>query len=198
MPLTTTFTFTFPSTNQRSVGCPYNALFAETSAPCYQPHMPSKGGPLDKSGPHLKTISKNRRAFYDYFVESKIECGIELRGTEVKSLRAGTAQLSDSYAVGQRGELMLMNASIPAYAPAGPLANHEPKRARKLLVHRRELDKLLDAQQRDGYALVPLELYFKDGRAKLELGLCKGKQNIDKRETIAARDAKRDMAREKK
>ncbi len=160
--------------------------------------MSSKGGPQEKGGPHIQNISKNRRALYDYFVESRIECGIELLGTEVKSLRAGHAQLSDSYAVGQRGELVLMNASIEPYGPAGLLSNHAPKRTRKLLLHRREIDKLLEAQQRDGYALVPLSLYFKDGRAKLELGLCKGKQNVDKRETIAARDAKRELARERK
>jgi SsrA-binding protein len=160
--------------------------------------MSAKNGPSEKGGPHIKNISKNRRALYDYFVESKLECGMQLLGTEVKSLRAGLAQLSDAYAVGQRGELVLMNASIPAYAPAGPLQNHEPKRTRKLLVHKREVKKLLEAQQRDGYALIPLSLYFKDGKAKLELGVCKGKQNVDKRETIAARDAKRDIARERK
>jgi SsrA-binding protein len=161
--------------------------------------MVSKGAsPPVKGGPHIVNITKNRRALFDYFVESKIECGIELYGTEVKSLRSGHAQLSDSYAVGQRGELVLMNASIEPYGPAGQISNHASKRTRKLLLHRREIDKLLDAQQRDGYALVPLSLYFKDGRAKLELGLCKGKQNVDKRETIAKRDATREMARERK
>ena len=160
--------------------------------------MSAKSGTSEKGGPHIQVISKNRRALYDYSVESRVECGMQLLGTEVKSLRAGTAQLSDAYAVGQRGELVLMNANIPVYAAAGPLANHEPKRTRKLLLHRREVDKILEQQQKDGYALVPLSLYFKDGKAKLELGICKGKQNIDKRDTIAARDAKREMARERK
>ncbi len=160
--------------------------------------MSAKSGAPPKGGPHIQLISKNRRALFDYSVESRVECGLQLLGTEVKSLRAGTAQLSDAYAVGQRGELVLMNANIPIYAPAGPLSNHAPKRTRKLLVHRRELDKILEQQKKDGYALVPLSLYFKDGKAKLELGICKGKQNIDKRETIAARDAKREIARAQK
>ena len=152
----------------------------------------------ESKAPHIQSISKNRRALYDYFVESKVECGIALLGTEVKSLRAGAAQLSDAYAVGQRGELVLVNANIPHYAPAGPLQNHDPKRTRKLLAHRREIDKLLEAQTRDGYALIPLSIYFKDGKCKVELGVCKGKQNVDKRETIAARDAKREIARAKR
>jgi SsrA-binding protein len=145
--------------------------------------------------PHLKLVVKNRRATYDYEIESKVECGIALVGTEVKSLRAGQAQLSDSYAVGQRGELFLFNAQIPPYAPAGPLQNHQPKRTRKLLLNRREIDRLLEQQQKAGYALIPLSLYFKDGRVKLELGIAKGKAGADKREAIAEREAKREIAR---
>jgi SsrA-binding protein len=144
---------------------------------------------------HVKVIATNRRARFDYHVESKIECGIELRGTEVKALREGSVQLSDAYAVGQRGELYLLNAQISHYGPAGPLVNHELKRSRKLLLHRREIDRLLDQQQRSGYALIPLSLYFKDGRAKVELGVCKGKTGVDKRDTIAERDARREMDR---
>ena len=155
-----------------------------------------KGAPQPKEGaPHLKLVTKNRRATFDYQVESKVECGIALLGTEVKSLRAGQAQLSDSYALGQRGELFLFNAQIPPYAPAGPLQNHDPKRTRKLLLKRREIDKLLEAQQKDGYALVPLSLYFKDGKVKLELAVAKGKDGADKRDAIAAREAKREIAR---
>jgi SsrA-binding protein len=144
---------------------------------------------------HVKVIAKNRRAFFDYHVESRVEAGISLTGTEVKSLREGSAQLSDAYAVGQHGELFLLNAQIPPYKAAGPLLNHEPKRTRKLLLHRREIDKLLEQQQKGGYALIPLSLYFKDGRVKVEIGVAKGKRAADKRDSIAEKDAKREMDR---
>jgi SsrA-binding protein len=144
---------------------------------------------------HVKVIAKNRRALFDYHVESRVEAGISLTGTEVKSLREGSAQLSDAYAVGQHGELFLLNAQIPPYKAAGPLLNHEPKRTRKLLLHRREIDKLLEQQQKGGYALIPLSLYFKDGRVKVEIGVAKGKRAADKRDSIAERDAKREMDR---
>ena len=144
---------------------------------------------------HVKVIAKNRRAFFDYHVESRVEAGISLTGTEVKSLREGSAQLSDAYAVGQHGELFLLNAQIPPYKAAGPLLNHEPKRTRKLLLHRREIDKLLEQQQKGGYALIPLSLYFKDGRVKVEIGVAKGKRTADKRDAIAEKDAKREMDR---
>ena len=147
---------------------------------------------------HVKVIVNNRRARYDYFVESKLECGIQLTGTEVKALRESSAQMSDAYAVGNRGELMLMNLQIPHYKPAGPLANHEPKRPRKLLLHRREIDRILEQQQKSGYALIPLSLYFKDGRAKVELGVCKGKTGVDKRDSIAEREAKREIDKARK
>jgi SsrA-binding protein len=154
-----------------------------------------QAGTPKEGAPHVKLVARNRRAGFDYEIESKVECGIALLGTEVKSLRAGQAQLSDAYAVGQRGELFLFNAQIPPYAPAGPLQNHEPKRTRKLLLKRREIDRLLEQQQKDGYALIPLSLYFKDGIVKLELGVAKGKAGADKREAIAEREAKREMAR---
>jgi SsrA-binding protein len=158
--------------------------------------MAAKKQAQPKEGaPHVKVIARNKRAYFDHHVEDKVECGLALRGTEVKSLREHSAQLSDAYAVGQRGELMLLNAQIPPYGPAGPLGNHEPKRARKLLLHRREIDKLLEKQQKAGYALIPLALYFKDGIAKVELGVCKGKAGADKREAIAERDAKREIDR---
>jgi len=144
---------------------------------------------------HVKIIAKNRRALFDYHVESRVEAGISLTGTEVKSLREGSAQLSDAYAVGQHGELFLLNAQIPPYKAAGPLLNHEPKRTRKLLLHRREIDRLLEQQQKGGYALIPLSLYFKDGRVKVEIGVAKGKREADKREAIAEKDAKREMDR---
>lgn len=147
---------------------------------------------------HLKVITTNRRARFDYHVESKLECGLALLGTEVKSLRDNSAQLSDAYAIAKSGELWLFNAQIPPYGPAGPLSNHDPKRTRKLLLHRREIDRLAEAQQKSGYALIPLSLYFKDGRVKLELGVCKGKTGVDKRDSIAEREAKREMDRARK
>ena len=144
---------------------------------------------------HVKILAKNRRAHFDYHVESRVEAGIALTGTAVKSLREGSAQLSDSYAIGQRGELFLLNAQIPPYKPAGPLLNHEPKRTRKLLLHRREIDKLLEQQQKGGYALIPLSIYFKDGQVKVEIGVAKGKRAADKRDSIAEKEAKREMER---
>ncbi|HEY5676505.1 MAG TPA: SsrA-binding protein SmpB [Myxococcales bacterium] len=150
------------------------------------------------SAEHVKVITTNRRARFDYHVESKLECGIALTGTEVKSLRGASAQLSDAYAIPKGGELWLFNAQIPPYKPAGPLLNHDPKRSRKLLLHRREIDKLQEAQQKAGYSLIPLSLYFKDGRVKVELGVCKGKTGVDKRDDIAEREAKREMDRAKR
>ena len=152
---------------------------------------------MSESGakPHVKVIAKNRRALFDYHVESRIEAGISLTGTEVKSLREGSAQLSDSYAIGQHGQLFLLNAQIPPYKPAGPLLNHEPKRTRKLLLHRREIDRLLEQQQKGGYALIPLSIYFKEGRVKVEIGVAKGKRAADKRDSIAEREARREMER---
>jgi SsrA-binding protein len=151
--------------------------------------------PPRAGAPHIKPICRNRRATFDYAIEGKVECGIVLCGTEVKSLRAGQASLSDAYAVGQRGELWLIGAQIPIYPPAGPLGNHAPKRQRKLLCRRREIDRLLEQQQREGFALVPLSLYFKNGKVKVELGVARGKALGDKREAIAAREAKREMDR---
>ncbi|HZR09688.1 MAG TPA: SsrA-binding protein SmpB [Myxococcales bacterium] len=147
------------------------------------------------SAEHVKVITNNRRARFEYHVESKLECGIALTGTEVKSLRDNSAQLSDSYALPKGGQLWLLNAQIPPYKPAGPLSNHDPKRTRKLLLHRREIDRLQEQQQKAGYSLIPLSLYFKDGIVKVELGVCKGKTGVDKRDTIAEREAKREMDR---
>ena len=147
------------------------------------------------SAEHVKVITNNRRARFEYHVESKLECGIALTGTEVKSLRDNSAQLSDAYALPKGGQLWLLNAQIPPYKPAGPLLNHDTKSTRKLLLHRREIDRLQEQQQKAGYALIPLSLYFKDGIVKVELGVCKGKTGVDKRDTIAEREAKREMDR---
>lgn len=141
-------------------------------------------------------IAENRRARYDYFLEDPIEAGIMLLGTEVKSLRNGRANIAESYAAVENNEIVLINADIPTYAQAGPHFNHEPRRHRKLLLKRREIEKLIGAVQREGRTLIPTKLYWSDkGLAKLELSLAKGKNTRDKRETVAARDWQRDKAR---
>ena len=141
-----------------------------------------------------KLIASNRKAFHDYFVLQKFEAGIALQGTEVKSLREGKVNLKDSYVDVNRGEAWLIGAHISPYSH-GNRENHEPERKRKLLLHRREIDRLLDQQQKGGYALIPLSLYFKDGRVKVEIGVAKGKRAADKRDAIAEKDAKREMDR---
>lgn len=142
-----------------------------------------------------KLIAKNRRARFDYHVLETHEAGLELLGTEVKSLREGKANLSDSYAVPRGRELFLVNANIARYDPAGPTFNHDPLRPRRLLMHRAEIDKLLARVREKGLTLIPLELYFLRGRAKVELGLCKGKVAADRREAIAEREHRREIER---
>jgi SsrA-binding protein len=140
-------------------------------------------------------IAENRRARFDYFIEETLEAGLMLVGTEVKSLRDGRANIAESYAAVEGREIVLINADIPPYGHANRF-NHEPRRARKLLLHRRQIDKLIGAVQREGRTIIPLKLYFNDkGRAKLELALAKGKKLHDKRETSAERDWQRDKAR---
>jgi SsrA-binding protein len=142
-----------------------------------------------------KLIAENRRARFDYFLDDKIEAGLVLTGTEVKALREGKANIAESYASAEGRELMLVNAYIPEYGNANRF-NHEPRRHRKLLLHRRQIDKLIAAVQREGRTIVPTRLYFDDkGRVKLELALAKGKKVHDKRATEAERDWKRDQAR---
>jgi|SRR5690606_3698943 SsrA-binding protein len=142
-----------------------------------------------------RTIAENRRARYDYFLEDTLEAGLVLTGTEIKSLRDGRANIAESYAAVEGREIVLVNADIPPYRQANRF-NHEPRRPRKLLLHRRQIDKLIGAVQREGRTLVPVRLYFDDkGRAKLELALAKGKKTHDKREATAERDWQRDKAR---
>lgn len=142
-----------------------------------------------------KLVAQNRRATHDYFVEDRLEAGLALMGSEVKSLRSGKASLGEAYAGEQHGELYLLNAHIAEYAPANRFG-HEPKRPRKLLVHRRERERLLGLIRRDGYTLVPLSIYFNErGLAKLELGMAKGKRKGDRREDIKKRDWQRQKAR---
>jgi SsrA-binding protein len=156
----------------------------------------SAGGATDKDASRRDfAVATNRRALHDYFVEHTYECGLVLTGTEVKSLRQGKAQLADSYAIVDQGQAFLHHLHISPYEQ-GNRENHEPMRVRKLLLHRREIDKLWAATRQKGYALIPLRLYFTRGRAKVALGVCKGKKLHDKRATIAARDADREVRRE--
>ena len=142
----------------------------------------------------IKVMANNRKAFHDYFVEARIEAGIELKGTEVKSVRAGTLNLKDSYVIAKNGEAYVHSMHISPY-DKGNIFNHDPDRPKRLLLHKREINKLYALVKQDGYALVPLSVYFKDARVKVELGICKGKKNYDKREATAQRDAKREMDR---
>ncbi len=144
-----------------------------------------------------KVIAENRRARRDYHVLERVEAGMALTGTEVKSLRDGGGNLQEAYAVLRGGEVFLVGANIAPYRQ-GSDANHEPMRDRKLLLHRREIEQLGDKVAQRGMTLVPLVLYFKGGRAKLELGLAKGKEGIDKRQAIADRDSRRQLEREVK
>jgi SsrA-binding protein len=142
-----------------------------------------------------KLVAENRRARFDYMIEDTIEAGIQLVGTEVKSLRGGRANIAESYASTERGELWLINATIPIYPPAGQF-NHEPRRARKLLVRGKELRRLASAVEREGRTLAPLKLYFNArGIAKLEIALAKGKKAHDKRAATKDRDWKRQQSR---
>lgn len=142
-----------------------------------------------------KLIAENRRARFDYLIEETFEAGLQLLGTEVKALRGGRANIAESYAAPEHGELWLVNAYIPEYSPASQF-NHDPRRRRKLLVSRRELHKLEMAVDREGRTLAPLRLYFNDrGIAKLEVALAKGKKAHDKRDAAKDRDWKRQQAR---
>lgn len=141
-----------------------------------------------------KVLLQNRRARHDYHVEDTVEAGIVLVGSEVKSLREGRAQLTDAYAQAEKGEMMLLQMQISEY-PWANRWNHEPKRPRKLLLHKREIDKLADAVAREGYTLLPLEVYLSQGRVKVLLGVCHGKKQYDKRDDAKERDAARDVAR---
>ena len=141
-----------------------------------------------------RTIAQNRRARHDYHLEDNVEAGMVLTGSEIKSLRAGAASINEAYAMIRGGEVWLVGATIEPYAQAG-MRNHDRLRDRKLLLHRREIDKLRARVEQKGYTLVPLRIYLKDGRAKMELALGRGKDVLDKRETVKARESKRDMER---
>jgi SsrA-binding protein len=148
---------------------------------------------MGKAGKNIAPRIANRRALHDYFIEAKLECGIALVGTEVKSLREGKANLQDSYASIENGELYLHGAHIDPYTKAAIVYNHDPRRDRKLLVHKSELRKLQQATDARGTTLIPLAIYFKDGRAKVELGVARGKQQHDKRKSIREREQNREL-----
>jgi SsrA-binding protein len=141
-----------------------------------------------------KTITVNRKAYHDYHIEGSVEAGLVLTGTEIKSIRAGRVNLRDAYARSESGELWLLGAHIAQY-PGGNRYNHEPKRPRKLLLHRREIAVLSGSVMRKGLTIVPLKLYLKNGIAKVELGIARGKKVYDKREALALRDAQRQIER---
>lgn len=141
-----------------------------------------------------KIVCTNRTAFRDFHIEEKFETGIELKGSEVKSLRLSQASLKESFGMVRDGQIYLINSYIAPYVEANNF-NHNPKRERKLLMHRKEINRLITKSQAKGYTIVPLKIYFSKKYAKLELGLGKGKKNIDKREDIKRRDAEREMER---
>lgn len=141
-----------------------------------------------------RSITQNRKAFHDYFIDESFETGIELFGTEVKSIRLGTVNLKDSYCEIDKGELFVHGMHISPYEK-GNIFNKDPLRPKKLLMHKREINRLFGLVKRDGFTLIPLSLYFKGSRVKLQLGLCRGKKLYDKREDAAKRDAKREIER---
>ena len=145
----------------------------------------------------VKLIASNRKAYHDYFVEDKYEAGIELCGTEVKSIRMGQVNLKDAFCIVKDGEMTVHGMHVSPYEK-GNIFNRDPLRPRRLLMHKREILRLFGKVKQDGYALVPLSVYFKGSRIKLEVGLCKGKKLYDKRDAAAARDAKREMDRARK
>lgn len=140
-------------------------------------------------------VCQNRKAYHDYFIEETYEAGIVLTGSEVKSLRAGKANLKDSYARVRGTEIFLLNVHISPYTQADGFAQHEPERTRKLLMHKKEIEKLIGKTREKGYTLIPTKIYFLKGKAKVELGLAKGKAHYDKRETIKKKDVEREISR---
>ena len=145
-----------------------------------------------KSG--LKIICNNRKAKFNYFFNEFFEAGIVLNGSEVKSLRDGKANISEAYAIDEQGEIFLLNSHIPSYKESS-YNNHDPKRNRKLLLNKREINKLIGKVNREGYTLIPTKLYFKKGRAKIEIAVAKGKRQYDKRQVKKKRDWNREKAR---
>ena len=142
----------------------------------------------------IRTVAQNRKAYHDYFVEERYECGIALFGTEVKSVRLGKVNLKESWAQVRKGEIWIEGMHISPYEQ-GNIFNRDPLRPKKLLMHKKEINRLYGIVKQTGYSLIPISLYFKDSRVKMQIGLCKGKKLYDKREDMAKRAAKRDIER---
>ena len=142
-----------------------------------------------------KVIAENRKARFDYFIEDTYECGVELQGTEVKSVKSGSMSFPDGFAEIVNGEIWVKNVHISEYSYSS-IFNHDPDRPKKLLLHKEEIKRLTRKVEEKGYTLIPLEFYLKNGRVKVSLGVCKGKKQFDKRATIKDRDVKRDLQRE--
>ncbi len=149
---------------------------------------------MAKTESGIKIIAQNRKASHDYFLEDRYEAGIALQGSEIKSIRAGRVSLKEAYVLVEGAQAFLVNAHIAAYDPAAR-QNHDPLRARKLLLHKKEIAKMAEKSQQKGYTIVPLKMYLAKGRAKVEVALARGKKIYDKREAIAERDSQRDIAR---
>jgi len=147
-----------------------------------------------KTTPGLKIICLNRKASFNYFFENLIEAGIVLKGSEIKSVREGKANIAESYGIEKNGEIFLINSHIASYKQAS-YANHDPIQERKLLLNKREINKIIGKIQREGFSLIPTKMYFKKGKAKIEIAIAKGKKQFDKRETKKKRDWNRDKAR---
>jgi len=147
-----------------------------------------------KTPAHERPLATNRKASHDYFLLDRFEAGLVLRGPEIKSIRAGQMSLQEAYVRLEMGEAWLVNAHIAPYNPASR-ENHDPRRPRKLLLHRKEISRLLDQMRQRGFTIVPTRVYLKDGRAKLEIALARGKKQYDKRQAMATRDARREMER---
>jgi SsrA-binding protein len=143
----------------------------------------------------VKFVARNKKAFFNYEIVEKMEAGIVLQGSEVKSIRNGRVAIHEAYARVKNGEVWIIGMDISLYPQAGPHNNHEPRAVRKLLLHRREINRLIGKTREKGLTLVPLSLYFKDGLAKVQIGLARGKKQYDKRETIKNREAARDLRR---
>lgn len=143
----------------------------------------------------IKVVCNNKKAYHDYFIDETFEAGIVLTGTEVKSVREGRVNLKDSFARIKNGEIFLLNVHISPYERADGFAQHDPERTRKLLLHKREIEKLIGKTRQKGYTIVPTKLYFKRGKVKVEIGLARGKHNYDKRATLKQKEADREVSR---
>jgi SsrA-binding protein len=143
----------------------------------------------------VKVVARNRKALHDYHIEDRYEAGVVLRGTEIKSIREGRVSIRDGFVRPRDGELWLLDVHIGAYKPAGQYYGHDPTRPRKLLLHRYQIDRLISEVERSGYTIIPLQMYLRGGKAKVEIALAKGKAKHDKRRSIAERDAQREIER---